>query len=113
MEMTELKPCPFCGAEANAYQVEDWYAVYCENRPDCRASVGEFDSEEQAIAAWNRRTEQLQLAFVAGERDGYKDRVKEARKVLRDILLAYEDSDPNCVSRNLSQLRKLAHGGDE
>lgn len=59
--MSELKPCPFCGGEAEvikAHQIfERPYVVICKNTK-CRASLGEFSStREEAIEAWNRRAD--------------------------------------------------------
>lgn len=72
--MTEIKPCPFCGADGDIYQHEykvtyavphptlddyfKWVSKYewvadCSN---CNCVVGEhFNNEEDAIKAWNRR----------------------------------------------------------
>lgn len=57
MTRTDLKPCPFCGGEAN---VKMWcepdtpYLVMCES---CKASVNDYATEAEAIEAWNRRAE--------------------------------------------------------
>lgn len=54
--MTELLPCPFCGGEAHTYKtIAERYCAIC-NKPFC-ASVGPFDTEAEAIAAWNTRAE--------------------------------------------------------
>lgn len=68
--MTELKPCPFCcgkakrkwgrynllGAYGTAETYREWFAVFCES---CK--VGQpsrhYTSRQEAIEAWNRRTE--------------------------------------------------------
>ena len=64
----ELKPCPFCGGEAEIcshyFEEEDmtlWQAR-CKERPyavehPCYTadSFISFDNKEQAIEAWNRR----------------------------------------------------------
>ena len=53
--MSELKPCPFCGGEAEHY--EDGYMqhyVVCTRR-GCYARSFGFESEAEAITAWNTR----------------------------------------------------------
>ena len=58
----KLKPCPFCGSEAEVRTDEnDEYYVSCT---ECFALVGycadtwaEYETEEEAIDAWNTRTE--------------------------------------------------------
>ena len=58
--MTEkLKPCPFCGGEAELTKhLNDLYSVQC-NTTECYMEVGlctgGFTSSLYAIKAWNRR----------------------------------------------------------
>ena len=53
-----LKPCPFCGGEANVIEhrfhgLDSSYGVRCK---ECKAETHQFyESEEKAIEAWNRR----------------------------------------------------------
>ena len=52
--MTELKPCPFCGGEAEIFvsDVTDRALVYCRG---CDAQIQMKPNEEEAIEAWNKR----------------------------------------------------------
>lgn len=59
--MEVLKPCPFCGGEARVdYAINDYnrWGVTCKS---CGATVevnnwnGEANTEENAIARWNKR----------------------------------------------------------
>jgi Lar family restriction alleviation protein len=54
--MTELKPCPFCGGEAEVTPIA-WNIIQC-TRCTCQLIVlpiPEGATEEYAIEAWNRR----------------------------------------------------------
>ena len=54
---TELKPCPFCGGEADIWEtdrVTHPYQVMCLT---CYCGTDASIDEETAIEAWNRRTE--------------------------------------------------------
>ncbi|MCR4819356.1 MAG: Lar family restriction alleviation protein [Fretibacterium sp.] len=67
--MTEkLKPCPFCGGEAAVVEIEPRLYRPVMNKPFCVLCTscdlyfgydydygGEFDTKEEAAAAWNRR----------------------------------------------------------
>lgn len=48
----ELKPCPFCGEEAEVRYQSNLYGVRCKK---CLATVAAFDTEAEAIEAWNQR----------------------------------------------------------
>lgn len=52
MTETKLKPCPFCGGEANIAkgQIEFW--AYC---PHCGAQTEFYETEREAAEAWNTR----------------------------------------------------------
>ena len=70
-KMTELKPCPFCGGEAEVYDYEasqdiydgqtlgyldtEYYTAYGCGCAMYGCIIGEKKSEEDAIEAWNRR----------------------------------------------------------
>ena len=63
---TELLPCPFCGGEAEIVALDAWYknpfvGIGCSKCPAILAEYGEykrFNTEAEAIAAWNTRAEQ-------------------------------------------------------
>ena len=51
----KLKPCPFCGGEAEACQTYDgffWKVMCC----GCGNCTLKYVNKEQAIDTWNRRT---------------------------------------------------------
>ena len=60
--MIEPKLCPFCGGSANViknktmnmkfYYVVPYYFVMCSQ---CRAQSHKFETDEEAIEAWNKR----------------------------------------------------------
>lgn len=63
--MTELKPCPFCGGEYAQvrYMGGKWQepsafgSGYRGECCDCGAMTAAYDTEAEAIAAWNSRVE--------------------------------------------------------
>lgn len=58
----ELKSCPFCGTEWNpsfrnlGMDEEPWWEITCMG-DDCLVVLRGFNSKADAIAAWNRRSE--------------------------------------------------------
>ena len=55
--MTELLPCPFCGGEATVERIgkSGYFYVACNTAYCC--DFGKFDTEAEAIVAWNTRDE--------------------------------------------------------
>ena len=51
----KLKPCPFCGSDACVEVSLGDYSVFCQNGCDCGAKQEWFNTEDEAIEAWNRR----------------------------------------------------------
>ena len=59
--MAKLKPSPFCGGIAtlyakeipNGYSGDINYIIECTS---CEANIHGYDTEQQAIEAWNKRS---------------------------------------------------------
>ena len=72
--MTNLLPCPFCGGEAeivdvcNDCLISGKVGIGCSKCPVIIAEYGEykvFDSEAEAIEAWNTRAKQPTVTVVS------------------------------------------------
>jgi len=72
----ELKPCPFCGeCNASAYKAKpdsifDTWGVWC----DCGAKITGYDEKQEAIDAWNTRTESKEITSLKSELATLKER---------------------------------------
>lgn len=56
--MNKLKPCPFCGNEYISVIPSVDKSVWWCKCEECEVSTACFDEKAEAIAFWNRRTEQ-------------------------------------------------------
>ena len=74
MQDVKLKPCPFCGGEAELVCTTDnhhspyvrcKYGAYL--KPQCRANMypWHYKTAEEAIEAWNRRAEKVAVRYRA------------------------------------------------
>ena len=59
MEKVELKPCPFCGSEAELITNRSGTNVVRCSNFNCWISTKIFGFKETAINKWNTRAEQL------------------------------------------------------
>lgn len=55
MEKAELKPCPFCGGEANHYHHAFTCAEHYICCDECGAKSDVYFTKAEAVSAWNRR----------------------------------------------------------
>ena len=58
--MDKLLPCPFCGGEAHMVRWASgmkYCRVECKNTDSCDCHGIQFRTEEESIAAWNRRAQ--------------------------------------------------------
>lgn len=78
--MNELKPCPFCGGEAELTRYINAYAVQCR---ECLAIPFEYGDESLAIEAWNTRADDQSQAAAYWQRM-YEETVSE--RTCRDRL---------------------------
>ena len=103
--MTELKPCPFCGGEAQLI-IRTWdgdgagadgYDVGCYT-PECHVELGAdfyFETIDDAIESWNKRTPIKdniiantvnKLAKVASKYHGTQQLREQIARVIREVL---------------------------
>lgn len=110
-KLPSTKPCPFCGSKArirDLYDVVDWtdddepiterrFVCDCGAGVDCWVSpvTDAFDTEEEAIEAWNRRSEVL-------ERESKSEWQKD-----HEILKAYSDSANGVFDELRAEIMKL------
>ena len=79
--MSELYPCPFCGAAARLVHNDGFWWCECQNEDDCSAVHPVYSRAETAVAQWNRRVPAQGVpvvdvweAFEVIAEDSYNDR---------------------------------------
>lgn len=110
--MSELKPCPFCGGEAEMLTAESMhggnlYGVMCDY---CAGRADVYDTEAEAIAAWNSRAERTcriegrygnQYCTCCGEMVGTWDSTSEL--YIDGNMVELWNYCPNCGARVRSE----------
>ena len=78
-EMTDLKPCPFCGGDAIAVgdTISDSPYIMCEY---CGTQTVEYPSRDEAVELWNTRAHDP-ASFEAGEKAMRARAARKAEKV--------------------------------
>jgi Lar family restriction alleviation protein len=82
----ELKPCPFCGGDAQVTYFWQSYShmIVCE---DCGNKTPPQHTKDEAVAAWNRRASDTLLDAIhvaVNEAIGGKVALSEIPKVIRE-----------------------------
>lgn len=83
MNEVELKPCPFCGSKDVTV-----YELYPSSYARCRVCGAEGslrDSHDEAVAAWNRRTNAKELVAMFSVSDD------QVRRMVDDAVSAAVD----------------------
>jgi hypothetical protein len=92
-----LRPCPFCGGDAELSHVlasvgRNYFAVECADKRGCRVVVSSrAATEAEAIAAWNTRSESDGERVREAEDRGYKRAAKMIAALVADAMI-YSDS---------------------
>ena len=108
MTAPELKPCPFCGGAADIWRAHEGRTAWIACMGKCVVLVSkEYLSDDEAIAAWNRRADLAQPAQVQPDpRDEViKGLVEAATDAAEAIDMAYGSDDDESPHRHSAKLR--------
>lgn len=82
-EKTKLKPCPFCGGEAELFEGYSLSHVYCIN---CDAQTDGLKNAKRAVELWNSRPIEDDLNEQIGRFKKYSSSLEKEVKTLREAL---------------------------
>lgn len=103
MSSFDLKPCPFCGGEAQVIgkQYEGKFCVGCSD-DTCMGFSGLgwlYDSEDGAAAAWNRRAERTCRVVPTGDEYGTSRCTECGQTASADMWGSLLRYCPNCGAK--------------
>ena len=102
----ELKPCPFCGGEAALCRPPFGKPYVCCNANFCS---GPKDTEDEAIAAWNRRADIHDTALAAAKAEGIRDGMLKAAGLFEpDFEMTVIGMDADDMARVVHIIRAAA-----
>lgn len=92
--MSNLKPCPFCGGEAEIHPSNDWdakftgstYFAWCDK---CETRGDYYNTEAEAIVAWNTRADDAPDQTVDSCEADSREQLEWDAKMLVDNLRFY------------------------
>lgn len=99
----QLKPCPFCGAQAELRQYDCEFFCQCI---ECFGSTSaDHQTEDEALTAWNRRAEIL----AATPAEAGREAIKEFQALGFDFGPAKPDemNKPQEIERLVSQINAM------
>ena len=103
--MEELKPCPFCGGEAQMlHAVGEWWAI-CKF---CKATTEAHTNKGFAIVAWNARTERTCkcVAEYANSPIDGKTIVLHRCSACHELMRPHMHYCPNCGAKVIEEKGK-------
>lgn len=77
MRELELKPCPFCGGEAEIISMSEKFTVSC-GTGGCMANISYCSDKQSAVKSWNKRA------------SDWIPCIERMPKVMMDVLLQFE-----------------------
>lgn len=100
----ELKPCPFCGGEAVAFDGWDSFRIMHTYGVCCTKCSGKQFKPEYAISHWNRRP-------LEDEKDREIKRLKEKLNSLKQEIIENRDKYMKLTEHDDFTTATLAFGG--